>query len=191
MNFILLEQLGNTGKEGKTFKIKSKNKFYALKKFKKRKSKANILKEARFQHTASLSGISPKIYECNLDDKHIIMTKLDTNLFKILKDSKGKLSIKYQKEIVRIINSLDKINIFHGDPNPANFMLKDGKLYIIDYGFAKITDTKLQVKLKTKTPNKKFMILGFILKCKESFGDVNYSHLKKFLTKEERLRFNL
>ena len=58
---------------------------------------------------------------------------------------------------------LDKINIFHGDPNPANFMIKDGKLYIIDYGFAKIIDKKLYKKLRTNTPNNKFMILGFII----------------------------
>jgi len=191
MNFVLLEQLGNNGKEGRTFNIKVKSKYYALKKFKKSKSKNNILKEARFQHTASLREISPKIYECNLDDKHIIMDKLDKNLFKVLKKNNGKLSIKYQKEIVRLINSLDNINIFHGDPNPANFMFKNSKLYIIDYGFAKIIDQKLCKKLQTKTPNKKFMILGFILKCKESFENTNYTHLKKYLTKNDIDKFNL
>ena len=191
MNFTLLEQLGNNGKEGKTFNIKVKRKYYALKKFKRTKSKNNILKEARFQHTASLHGISPKIYECNLDSKHIIMDKLDTSLFKILRKNNGKLSIKYQKELIRIINLLDKINIFHGDPNPANFMIKDGKLYIIDYGFAKIIDKKLYKKLRTNTPNNKFMILGFILKCKDSFTNVNYTHLKKYLNRNDINKFNL
>jgi len=191
MNFILLEQLGNNGKEGQAFNIKVKSKYYALKKFKKAKSKNNILKEAQLQHTASLKGISPNIYECNLDKKYIIMDKLDTNLFKILRKNNGKLSIKYQKEIVRIINMLDKINIFHGDPNPANFMIKDGKLYIIDYGFAKIIDQKLYKKLQTTVPNKKFMLLGFILKCKDSFSNTNYTYLKKYLNEDDINKFNL
>ena len=52
-------------------------------------------------------------------DSNILVCQSPINfIVEIHKDSKGKLSIKYQKEIIRIINSLDKINIFHGDPNP-------------------------------------------------------------------------
>ena len=37
-----------------------------------------------------------------------------------MKEKHGKLSIRYQKAIVDIANKLDKIGIFHNDPNIAN-----------------------------------------------------------------------
>ena len=107
-----------------------------------------------------------------------------------MKEKHGRLPIKYQKTIVDIANTLDKIGIFHNDPNIANFMVKDGKLYIIDYGFAKPINSAL-IKKYTKTPNKKYMIWGFLLKCREEFGsDIKYSYLSKQLTREIRKKFN-
>ena len=191
MKYKILEQLGNTGKEGTTYKVKFRGKYYAMKKFKKKKSINKIVKEAQLQHLASLKGIAPKIKECNLDDKYIVMDLLDYNLFALLSKRSGRLSIQKQKEIIQLLKLLDANNIFHGDPNPANFMIKDGKLYIIDFGFSKEINKKLIKKLHTNTPNIDFMILGFILKCKESFSNVNYSHLKKFLSKENLLKFDL
>ena len=34
MDFTILDQLGNNGKDGKTYRIKVKRKYYAMKKFK-------------------------------------------------------------------------------------------------------------------------------------------------------------
>lgn len=191
MEFTLIEKLGNTGKDGETYLIKNGNKFYALKKYKNKKSVNKIVKEAQLQYEASILGISPKIYECNLDKKYVIMDKLDINLFSLLKRKKGKLSIRNQKKIIQIIRLLDNINIFHGDPNPANFMFRNDKLYIIDFGFSKKINKTLIKKLATNTPNMDYMILGFILKCKELFKNSNYTHLKKFISKNNIIKFQL
>ena len=181
--------LGN-GKDGIVYTLLHRNKEYAVKQFKPAKSQNKIKIESDFQTKAARYGISPKVRECNLDKRYIRMDKLDKSLFKLMEEKQGKLPIKYQKSIVNIANTLDKIGIFHNDPNIANFMVKDGKLYIIDYGFAKPINSAL-IKKYTKTPNKKYMIWGFLLKCREEFGsDIKYSYLSKQLTREIRKKFN-
>ena len=70
-------------------------------------------------------------------------------------------------------------------------MVKGGKLYIIDFGFAQAIDEKIIKKYKTTTPNKKYMIWGFLLKCKEHFNnDIKYTYLRKQLSKPMRDKFN-
>ena len=51
---------------------------------------------------------------------------MDRSLMDIIKKYRGKIPQKYQKQIIRLIENLDKVRIFHGDPNPMNFMEKDG-----------------------------------------------------------------
>ena len=41
-----------------------------------------------------------------------------------------------QRKIVGVITKMDETGVFHGDPNPANFMLRGSTMYMIDYGFA-------------------------------------------------------
>jgi len=180
--------LGN-GKDGIVYTLLYRNKEYAVKQFKPAKSLNKIQLEADLQKKAARFGISPKVKECNLDKRYIRMEKLDKSLYKFMKEKHGKLPIRYQKAIVNIANKLDKIGIFHNDPNIANFMINDGKLYIIDYGFAKPINDRIISKY-TKLPNKKYMIWGFLLKCREEFGpDIKYSHLSKQLTPEIRKKF--
>lgn len=178
----VVKKLGLDGKEGKVFEIKTSNgRFYAQKKFKKNKSAKKIEKEVKFQTIAAKYGISPRIKEYNLEDKYIIMQKLDTNLFDILKKRNGKLSINYQKEIVRLIKKLDEIEIFHKDPNPLNFMLDENKnMFIIDFGFAEYVNVKKHGSLK---PNYDQMIIGLLLKLKQFFPGVKYTYLEKRLSK--------
>ena len=188
MNDVII--LGK-GKEGIVTSCKRRNRWYAVKQFKKRKSPFKIALEAKLQQIAAKVGISPKVRECNIEDKFIRMDRLETSLYKIMKSKGGKLNIKRQRQIIKIIKTLDKIKIFHGDPNPANFMEKDGQLYIIDFGFAEPITDKIVKKYDTTRPNQKYMILGLILKCKESFGDIKYSYLRQYISKSNQLKFNI
>jgi len=181
--------LGN-GKEGIVYTLLIRGREYAVKQFKPKKSLNKLQIEANLQQKAAKIGISPKVRECNLEKKYIRMDKLDTSLYQIMKKRQGRLSIKRQKEIMNLANELDRIKVFHGDPNPANFMVKGDKLYIIDYGFAQPIDEKLIKKYSTKTPNRKYMIWGFLLKCRECFGEgINYSYLRTCLPKKTREKF--
>jgi len=167
-------------------------------KFFKEKKSVDFLKiEAELLKIGAKAGISPKVKEVNTVFKFIVMDKINQNLFDLLKEWKGELSNHFQTEIVRIVMTLDKIKVFHGDPNPLNFMVGNGEtLYIIDYGFGKKIDEKLVKKYGTKEINMKFMILGFILKLREIFkpeifGKISYPILSKYLSAEDRHRFDI
>jgi tRNA A-37 threonylcarbamoyl transferase component Bud32 len=184
-NYKIISSLGERGKEGKVFLVRKRGRDYAMKQFKSTKSGNMIEREAQLQSRASEIGISPKVLSYDKENKVIIMEKMDYNLFDILRKTNGKLQKKIQEDIVSIIKNLDKAKIFHNDPSPLNFMFKNDKLYIIDFGFAKPIDSKLSKKLSDQ-PNMDYMIIGFLLKIKKIFPDSNYTHLKKFISKENK-----
>jgi len=182
--YNLITQLGSKGKEGTTFHVKNKRgDEFAMKTFAKSKSSNTLQKEAYYQSQAAKHGIAPKIKEINETEKFIVMDKLDRNLFDIIKKNNGEIPEHFQKEIINVISKMDQTGVFHGDPNPANFMIKGNNMYMIDYGFARDIDDKLIRKYKTETPNQKFMILGLILKLKEIYRDHNPNIEYKVLSK--------
>jgi len=169
--YTQIKQLGKSGKEGTVYLVTYRNKEYALKQFRKHKVADNIQKEAKIQQKCAKYGISPKIKEVNLHCKYFVMDKMDCSLMDLIKKYNGRIPNKYQQEIINIVSILDnKIKIFHGDPNPSNFMIKDKRLYIIDYGFAKEIDDKLIKKHGTKQLNKQFMIVGLLIQLKQTYG---------------------
>lgn len=176
-------KLGFDGKEGKVYEVVYRNKIYAKKQFKKTKSSKNIEKEVQFQILAAKFGLAPKVKEYNLEDKYIIMEKMEVNLFDILRKKEGKLTKKQQEEIIDIFEKLDKHYIFHKDANPLNFMYdKDKKLKMIDFGFAEM----IEENSKVKNPNMEYMVLGLLIKLQKFFPNVEYKHLYKRLSKEQK-----
>ena len=162
-----------------------------MKTFKKNKSSKNIKKEAFLQQKASEFDIAPKVIDVDTISKYIVMEKMSSHLYEYIKKD-GKLTEKQQKQIIRIYKGLDDAKIFHADSNILNYMYKDKKLYIIDFGMSKEIDEKLIKKLGTKTPNLDLMTLGFILKLKEfNCPSTSYSYLVKHVKDEEIKRFKL
>ena len=195
--YSIVSQIGNKGKEGTTYHVKnSKGHDFAMKTFRGNKSISNLKHEAELQKKAADNKLSPKVIEVDEINKYIIMDLCETNLFDLLKKTNGVITEYVQDEIVKIIKSLDKIGIFHGDPNPLNFMFRGDKLYIIDFGFAKKIDENLIKSYNgVKKLNHKFMILGFMLKVKELFKQLNpnlqFSILRDEISPKEREFFNL
>jgi len=182
--WVILRQLGSSGKEGTTFLVKNKKgDEYAMKMFPKQKSVNMLLKEAGFQKQASRHGLAPVVREVNEEGKYIVMEKLDKNLFDIVRKNNGEIPDAVQKKIINVIKKMDTTGVFDGDPNPANFMLKGNTMYMIDYGFAKDIDDRLIKKYETESPNIKFMILGLILKLKDIYKDHNPDIEYKVLSK--------
>ena len=171
-------KLGMRGKEGLVTEVKIRGKTYAKKQFKLNKSPRELEREVRLQRIAAAGGVSPNILEFNLHSKYILMEKLSKNLFEILTQKNGKMTKKLQKEILKIFKRLDRIGIFHKDPNPLNFMLdNDGNLFIIDFGFAQEIDPKKH----GKSPNQNQMTLGLLIKFQKFFPSQDYSILKSAL----------
>lgn len=179
-----LERIGGDGKEGKTFVVKNRRGHkYAMKTFPKSKSSKTLKRELEFQQRASKHGLSPKIRDYDTVSKYIVMDLLDKNLLEILQEQNGVLTLTQQKHIINLFKGLDKINIFHRDPNPLNIMTKNGNWYIIDYGFAvEITD-KLKKKYDSEDLNLHFMTTGLLLKLKELCAEASFSYMEQCLTK--------
>ena len=191
--YTKVRQLGNKGKEGVTYLVNDKNgKEFAMKTFRKTKSSNTLKREYSFQKRASLAGISPRVVEYDTVSKYIVMEKMDEHLLDVIKNKKGELPRKYQQQIIDIFQTLDSIDVFHADSNILNYMLKNGKVYIIDFGFAKEINSRLTKKLKTNVPNVCFMTLGLVLKlrdmgCKPS----SWKYLKKYISRDDINKFQI
>ena len=141
--------------------------------FRKNKNRDAIDQEIYFMKKAHRLGISPKIHEIDVDDDkpYIVMDELGKTLVDYINKT-GKLSQTHQRQIISILETLDKNCIFHGDISPLNFMSGKGdestRLYIIDFGMAKKMD-KAFITEHGKNANVKLGITFFILKIREQY----------------------
>ena len=178
------------GKEGTTYLVTDgKNREFAMKTFRSTKSINRMENEIVLQKIASKAGIAPKIFTVDKVEKFFVMEKMDSHLTEEIK-KKG-LSLKWQKEILAVLEKLDNIKVFHNDANLSNFMLKDGKIFMIDYGFAKAITPELVKKLKTETPNVTLMTVGLVLKLRElGVSEKSFSYILKRMPEKYRLKLN-
>jgi tRNA A-37 threonylcarbamoyl transferase component Bud32 len=188
-----ITQLGNSGKDGTTYLVQTKDgKEYAMKTFKDTKDHNLIKVEINFQSLASEQGIAPEVIDYDTVLNYIVMEKMDYHLKELLKKQKGKLTKHQQLEIVNIYKKLDKIGIFHGDTNILNYMVKDDKIYIIDFGLSKEITPELVKKFGTKTPNIHVMMLLFINKLRDlGYRENSYKYLLPYLEEKDRIRYEI
>ena len=191
--YTRIRQLGNKGKEGITYLVKDrKNREFAMKTFRKTKSSNTLKNEYILQKRAASQGVSPRVVEYDSVSKYIVMEKMDIHLVDIMNKQKGNLGKNHQLQIIDIFRKLDQVGVFHGDSNILNYMLKDNKIYIIDFGFAKEINHKLIKKLGTQSPNVRIMTTGLIIKLKEmNCPPSSWKYLKQELTDEEIKRFEI
>lgn len=188
-----IKQIGNVGKDGTTYLVTDKkNNEFAMKTFKKTKSKKSILQEVECQTLASKFNVCPKVHDMNLEENYIVMDKMDEHLYEIMKTQKGNLTKTQQQEIFDLFKKLDDSKVFHGDSNILNYMYKGNKLFMIDFGMSKKIDDALIKKLKTDIPNKKLMTLGFVLKLKElKCPKSSYSYLITKISDDDKKNYGL
>jgi serine/threonine protein kinase len=193
IKYELIGQLGEKGKEGRTLSVRDIfGCEYAMKTFRRNKPPEKLMEEITLQRKCSDAGISPKIIDYSLDEKYVVMEQMECHLLDSMKDMGGLLSEGHQKQLIEIFKKLDKIKVFQGDANILNYMLRNGKIYIIDFGFSKHIDENLMKKLESRAPNYELMLLGFILKLKEmNCPPQSYSILKTHLTEQKRAQFNI
>lgn len=154
-------QLGLDGKEGKTYQAKTSKRFkgdmlgldvsvrkgstVAVKTFKPKKSTAKIMREAVFQQACAQTGASPQVLGVNLEEKYIVMRKLDSLPVDTYRDKA--LPDELQYKLCALMGRLDTAGVLHSDMNPRNVMLdKKGRPWIIDFGFGKKIDNKVRKK---------------------------------------------
>lgn len=187
-----IEKIGE-GRDGIVYVVRNLfGKKYAMKCFKKDKSRSMIKKEYDMQDICSGFGICPKTIDINLEKKYFIMELYDLPLFKLIEKQNGVLSKTHQKQLVFIYETLDKIKIFHNDPNISNYMIKDDKVYIIDFGMSKNINKNLIDSYNTQDLNMIFMLMGFIINLKKTnCPPQSYEYLSKFLSDENKQLISL
>lgn len=192
--YVKIESInGPNGKPGSCFKVKKGrgHKVFVMKVYKSNKSEAALETEIQLQDLVSKKKIAPAIRDCSMEHKYIIMDMLDTSLKTIL-ITKGGLDKHQQKMLLNIHLCLDRVGVFHGSPKLTNYMYKEDKFYIIDFGDARSITAKLCEKLNTDTPNTTVMTAGLIINLKkENYPASSYDVLLKSLTKKEREQYNL
>lgn len=177
-----ISMIGQKGKEGVTYLVKTPDGTeYAMKTFRRQKSSHTLRKEAELQQKAAIIGVSPEVISVDTVNKTIVMEKMDSHLLHTIKET-GELSKHDQKRIIRIFKNLDNEGIFHGDSNLLNYMIKDSKIYIIDFGSARDITTSLIRKLGTHTPNIDIMTMSLVMKLKEmKCKPSSYEYLLRFV----------
>lgn len=191
--YDIKNQLGLKGKEGRTFLVVDEfGVEYAMKTFRVNKSVENLLHEVQLQRMCSDASISPKIVDVDKKNKFFVMEKMDRHLIDEMNESRGKLSESRQKELIHIFKTLDKIGVLHGDVNILNYMIRNNRLYLIDFGMGKRITPEFKKKFKTEFPNMELSLLGFVLKLKDANVDPSsYSLLKSYIPEEKRKEFNI
>lgn len=181
--FVKVAQLGRPGKEGVVFLVVDDNaNKYAMKTFKPRKSGNTLEKEAYFQHLASQKGISPAIIEYNPDKKYIVMELLSRTLLEVIAAQNNVLTEVQQRQIIDLYRKLDDLGIVINDGNPLNVMEKNGRFYLIDYGFAKFSTHKdFQ---KYTLPNYELMPLGLLIWLKGKVPTKGWTYFRQQIKPE-------
>jgi len=141
---------GKKGKEGTTFRAGE----YAVKLFKSTKSKAKLVLEADLQNLAARYGVAPVVHYVSEKQKFIVMDALEETIVdKGRRDEWTTLPEEYAAQLYALCKRLDDAGVVQNDGNPLNLMLDgNGRLYIIDYGFAKKITPKV-IKKRGPQPN--------------------------------------
>jgi hypothetical protein len=134
--WLLIKKLGK-GKEGTVYEVKKKTGgLFAMKVFKKYKSKKKFKNEIDFQIKAG--NLAPEVICYSYEPTpRFIMEKMAMTLPELIKSQDGKLTPKQQNEILNLHKNMDTKKILHKDPNPLNIMIdKKGDFKFIDFGFS-------------------------------------------------------
>lgn len=99
--------------------------------------KQRTIKESQMLSLVKSHGVpTPIVYFVNLDKTSIIMQEIPGTPVHDLSESK---IIEYSKEIGKLVGTLHKNGIMHGDLTTSNFILFQNTVYVIDFGLSQIS----------------------------------------------------
>lgn len=99
--------------------------------------KQRTIKESQMLSLVKSYGIhAPLVYFVNLENTSIIMQEIPGTPVHDLSESK---IIKLSKDIGKLVGTLHKNGVMHGDLTTSNFILFQNKVYVIDFGLSQIS----------------------------------------------------
>ena len=99
--------------------------------------KQRTIKESQMLSLVKSYGINaPLVYFVNLENTSITMQEIPGTPIHDLSESK---IIKLSKDIGKLVGTLHKNGIMHGDLTTSNFILFQNRVYVIDFGLSQNT----------------------------------------------------
>jgi TP53 regulating kinase-like protein len=94
--------------------------------------------EAWIMHEARKAGVAtPIIYLVDLEMNEIVMQYIEgSRLREFLEDADTEARIRFCSRLGEAIGKLHKIGIVHGDLTTSNAIVKESKIFLIDFGLA-------------------------------------------------------
>lgn len=135
-------------------------------------------------HVKSFGVATPLVYFVNPKESSIIMQQIPGTPVHDLSDKK---IISYCKEIGKIVGTLHKNGVMHGDLTTSNFILFKNKLFVIDFGLSqkttKLDDCAVDLRLIKEILNSAHAQImepswkNFLLGYKKVVGTSNYNRV--------------
>ena len=128
--------------EGQRVLVKERiKKSYRIPQIDDRLRKERTAKETKLlRDVRSVGVVTPKVFDVDKKDYKIIMEFIDGERIKEFLGSAGKKEIKKVcEQIGRTIGKMHATDIVHGDLTTSNMILKDDKVYFIDFGLEQHT----------------------------------------------------
>lgn len=99
------------------------------------------ISEAKIIAEALEIGINvPLIYDIDLSEMMIVMEYIEGPTLKDILESNPNEGVKWAYILGTIIGKLHENNIMHGDLTTSNIIIRNNKLYLIDFGLAEKTN---------------------------------------------------
>ena len=116
---------------------------YRIREIDERLRKERTVREARVLHRAKAFGVNcPHVYEVDLRDMKIAMEFIEGDRLKELLESVPvEERLRLCREVGRQVGKLHDAGIVHGDLTTSNMILREGKVYLIDFGLADFDPT--------------------------------------------------
>lgn len=134
--YSLLRVLAEGG-QGATAVVRGPEGVAVTKQFKPKKSVARIQKEIAFGRRAAAAGFGPRILLVDIAHRMFIMEAMDETLCGRWVRQGKRLTWEQMEELADLVRRCREAGIYHNDHKCLNIMLKDGRMFLIDYGFAK------------------------------------------------------
>ena len=116
---------------------------YRIREIDERLRKERTVREARVLHRAKEFGVNcPHVYEVDMRDMKIVMEFIEGDRLKeLLERVPMEERLRLCREVGRQVGRLHKAGIVHGDLTTSNMILREGKVYLIDFGLADFDST--------------------------------------------------
>jgi len=152
--------------------------------------KQRTIKESQMLSLVKSYGIpAPLVYFVNLENTSITMQEIPGTPVHDLSESK---IIELSKDIGKLVGTLHKNGVMHGDLTTSNFILSKSRVYVIDFGLSQISikpeDHAVDLRLIKEILNSahaKIMISSwknFLYGYKSIVGNAYYTKITKLVS---------